>query len=123
MTATSSGPDFIALQVRDVEKAALFYEDHLGLPRAATSPPGAVVFTTKPIPFAVREPLPGVDLDPSQQPGVGVSLWFPTGDAQLLHDRLVEAGIRIVKPIEDGPFGRTFTLLDPMGYAITMHQV
>lgn len=39
---TVRGPDFLALQVHDLERAAAFY-DHLGLPRATTSPPGAVV--------------------------------------------------------------------------------
>ncbi len=55
---TATGPDFVALQVRDLERAARFYDTHVGLARAAACPPGAVVFTT-PIAFAVREPLPG----------------------------------------------------------------
>jgi predicted enzyme related to lactoylglutathione lyase len=120
-TVTVTGPDFIALQVRDVEAAAAFYETHLGLRRAPASPPGAVVFTTEPIPFAVREPLPGVDLDSIQRPGLGVALWFRTSDAQALHDRLQAVGAPIVKSPEDGPFGRMFTFLDPEGYAITAH--
>ena len=59
---TVTGPDFIALQVSDLERSAEFYENALGLRRAPASPPGAVLFATTPIPFAVREPLPGVDL-------------------------------------------------------------
>ena len=59
---TVTGPDFIALQVGDLERSAEFYENALGLRRASASPPGAVLFTTTPIPFAVREPLPGVPL-------------------------------------------------------------
>ncbi len=46
-----TGPDFIALQVRDLERAAHFYETRLGLRRAPVSPPGAVVFTTDPSPL------------------------------------------------------------------------
>lgn len=122
MTATSSGPDFIALQVRDVEAAAAFYEKHLGLRRAPASPPGAVVFATEPVPFAVREPLPEVDLDAAGRPGLGVALWFRTTDAQALHDRLHAAGVPIVKAPEDGPFGRMFTFTGPEGYAVTAHQ-
>ena len=53
------GPDFLALQVRDLDRSAVFYESRLGLRRLPASPPGAVVFDTKPVPFAVREPLPG----------------------------------------------------------------
>ncbi len=56
-----TGPDFVALQVRDLEASARFYTEQLGLRRAPASPPGAVVFATEPIPFAVREP--SVDLD------------------------------------------------------------
>ncbi|GGP59717.1 VOC family protein [Saccharothrix coeruleofusca] len=118
---TVTGPDFIALQVRDVEGAARFYEDHLGLRRAPQSPPGAVVFTTEPVPFAVREPLPGVDLDAVERPGTGVALWFRTDDAQALHDRLADAGVPIAKGIGDSPFGKTFTFIGPEGYAITAH--
>ena len=39
-----AGPDFISLQVRDLDTAAAFYETRLGLRRAPASPPGAVVF-------------------------------------------------------------------------------
>lgn len=120
---TVTGPDFIALQVRDVERAAAFYEQHLGLVRAPAGPPGAVVFRTEPVAFAVRTPLPGVELDaPGARPGLGVALWLATDDAQGLHDRLVEAGVTIAVAPFDGPFGRTFTLVDPDGYAITLHD-
>jgi predicted enzyme related to lactoylglutathione lyase len=121
MTTTVDGPDFIALQVRDVEAAAAFYEKHLGLRRAPASPPGAVVFATEPVPFAVREPLPGVDLDGAARPGLGVALWFRTSDAQGLHDQLAAAGVRIADPPRESPFGRMFTFIGPEGYAITAH--
>jgi predicted enzyme related to lactoylglutathione lyase len=117
-----TGPDFIALQVRDLDRAATFYEQHLGLHRAPASPPGAVVFATTPIPFAVREPLPGVDLDAPGRPGLGVALWLASTDAQALHDTLAAAGVPIVAPPVDGPFGRMFTFSDPDGYAITVHN-
>jgi hypothetical protein len=68
------GPDFISLQVRDLDTAAAFYEQRLGLPRAPASPPGAVVFATEPIAFAVRELLPATDVD-AGQPGLGVAVW------------------------------------------------
>ncbi|TNM64542.1 VOC family protein [Streptomyces sp. NP160] len=119
--AAVTGPDFIALQVRDVAASAHFYETRLGL-RRAPGPPGAVVFATSPVAFAVREPLPGVDLDAvSPRPGAGVALWLAADDAQVLHDDLTAAGIPVLQPPFDGPFGRTFTLADPDGYAITVH--
>lgn len=118
-----TGPDFLALQVRDLDRAAEFYETSLGLRRLPAGPPGAVVFDTAPVPFAVREPLPGVDLDAaSPRPGLGVSLWLHAENSQALHDQLVVAGVPIAVAPMDGPFGRTFTFLDPDGYAITIHD-
>jgi len=118
-----TGPDFIALQVRDLDAAADFYQTRLGLRRAAVSPPHAVVFATSPVPFAVRTTLPGVDLDAvTPQPGTGVALWLRADDAQELHDDLASAGVPIVAEPVDGPFGRTFTFRDPDGYAVTIHD-
>ena len=116
------GPDFISLQVRDLERSAAFYEQRLGLARAEVSPPHAVVFATQPIPFAVREPLPGVDLDALAQPSGGVGLWVRADDAQRMHDDLVAAGATITSAPIDGPFGRTFTFADPDGYQVTVHD-
>jgi predicted enzyme related to lactoylglutathione lyase len=114
------GPDFIALQVSDLEVAAAFYTGQLGLERAAQSPPGAVVFATSPIPFAVREP--AIDLRAVDRLGWGVALWLKADDPQALHDRLVNAGVRIVTEPFNGPFGRTFVFADPDGYAVTIHS-
>jgi len=118
---TITGPDFLALQVRDVERAAGFYERELGLRRADASPPDAVVFDTAPVPFAVRTPLPGTDLD-AGRPGLGVALWLRAGDAQAVHDRLAGRGVPILHEPFDGPFGRTFVFGDPDGYAVTVHD-
>jgi predicted enzyme related to lactoylglutathione lyase len=115
------GPDFISLQVRDLDAAAAFYEERLGLRRAPASPPGAVVFASEPIPFAVRELLPATDLD-AGQPGLGVALWVKVDGAQALHDQLTEHGVAIETPPFDGPFGRTFAVSDPDGYVITIHD-
>ncbi|MEU6114132.1 VOC family protein [Streptomyces sp. NPDC047117] len=121
MTVGIDGPDFIALQVRDLEAAADFCERHLGLRRAAFSPPHAVVFDTKPTPFAVREPLPGVGLAETARPGLGVALWFRTSDAHALHDQLTTAGVKILTPVTESPFGPMFSFEGPEGYALTAH--
>jgi predicted enzyme related to lactoylglutathione lyase len=122
MTVTVTGPDFIALQARDVEAAAAFYEQQLGLRRAPASPSGAVVFATTPISFAIRERLPGVNLDAAGRPGTGVALWLKADDAQALHDKLAAAAVPIVSAPVDGPFGRQFAFADPEGYVITVHD-
>lgn len=116
-----TGPDFIALQVRDLDAAAAFYEDVVGLARAAFSPPHAVVFDTMPT-FALRDPLPGVDLDSARQLGLGVVIWLHDPEAMALHAAIVAAGGTIVQDPFDGPFGTTFVFRDLDGYAITVHD-
>lgn len=116
-----TGPDFIGIQVVDLEAARRFYTDVAGLTVAAQSPPGAIVFDTKPIPFAVRTPV--VDLGDADKLGWGVALWFGCDDADALHDRLVRQGTPIALAPKDGPFGRYFAFRDPFGYTITAHTV
>jgi predicted enzyme related to lactoylglutathione lyase len=115
------GPDFIGIQAVDLAAARAFYMDVVGLKAAANSPPGAVVFDTKPVPFAIRTPL--VDLGDADKLGLGVAIWFGCDDADALHDHLVGHGISIIFPPKDGPFGRYFAFRDPFGYTITPHTV
>ena len=114
-------PDFISLQVRDLENSAAFYEQYLGPVRNPAGPTHAVVFDTKPVAFAVRDRLPGVDLNAIKQPGEGIAVWLHTPDAQQIHNALADDGVTIVTEPFDGPFGRTFTFADPDGYKITLH--
>lgn len=117
-----TGPDFVSLQVRDLERSAAFYEQYLGLTRSPAGPPHAIVFETKPASFAVRDVVPGVDLDSIPQPGQGMALWLHAKDAQQIHDALAAAGTPITLAPMDGPFGRTFTFADPDGYQVTIHD-
>jgi predicted enzyme related to lactoylglutathione lyase len=114
------GPDFLALQVRDLRRAAAFYEHEIGLERAPGSPPGVVAFRTSTIPFGVREPLPGTDLGAGPA-GLGVSVSLSVDDAQALHDALKAHGTTILTEPFDTPFGRTFMFQDPDGYAVAIH--
>ncbi|MEK4046646.1 VOC family protein [Paenibacillus sp. FSL H8-0048] len=116
------GPDFISLQVSDLEGSAEFYQHYLGLVRSQAGPPHAVVFETKPIAFALRDLMPGVELSKGTQPGLGVALWLYAPDTQDIHDKLAAAGVKITSVPIDGPFGRTFTFADPDGYLITLHS-
>jgi predicted enzyme related to lactoylglutathione lyase len=117
-----TGPDFVSIQVRNLEASAAFYEQHLGLTRSPAGPPHAVVFKTKPVAFAVRDLAPGVNLALTPQPGLGIGLWLHAADAQAIHDKLAAAGTEIVIEPFDGPFGRTFSFVDPDGYHITLHD-
>jgi len=115
------GPDFIGLQVKDIDAARTFYADIVGLPLAPMSPPGAVVFDTRPVPFAVRTPV--IDLEATDRLGWGMAIWFGCDDADALHDHLVGHGVEIEFAPKDGPFGRYFAFRDPFGYSITAHTV
>lgn len=116
------GPDFISLQVSDLEASATFYKNYLGLVQSPAGPPHAVVFDTKPIAFALRDLMPGTELGSDAQPGLGVALWLQAPDAQEIHDKLAAAGVTITSEPIDGPFGRTFTFADPDGYLVTLHD-
>ena len=118
----ATGPDFVSLQSRDLDAAQAFYERYLGLVRSPVGPPHAVVFDTSPIAFAVRDVLPGTDLDSAAQPGLGVALWLHATEVQEIHDALAADGHTIVSAPIDGPFGRTFTFADPDGYHVTLHD-
>jgi predicted enzyme related to lactoylglutathione lyase len=117
-----TGPDFISLQVTDLDASRAFYEHHLGLVRAPAGPPHAVVFTTAPIAFALREVVPGTDIAGTAQPGIGAAVWLHATGVQEIHDGLVAAGVPIVTAPFDGPFGRTFAFADPDGYHVTLHD-
>jgi catechol 2,3-dioxygenase-like lactoylglutathione lyase family enzyme len=119
---TVTGPDFISIQVRDLAASQAFYEHYLGLVRSQAGPPHAVVFETSPIAFALRDVVPGVDLDAIPQPGIGAAIWLHATGVQGIHDALLADGKTIVSEPIDGPFGRTFTFADPDGYQITLHD-
>lgn len=116
---TPIGPDFIALQVRDLASSRKFYLEIFGFEAAAHAPPGAVIFNTAPIALALREPLRAL---PETGPlGVGMVLWIACADADALHDLIVKRGGVILGALDDGPFGRFFVAADPDGYALTFH--
>ena len=118
--ATLKGPDFIALQVRDLQASRRFYRDVIGLKESPKSPPEAVLFLTSPIPFAVRTP--HVDLNATSYLGHGVALWFYCDDSGELYKALKSKGVELLTQPTVGPFGMTFHFKDLDGYIITVHD-
>jgi predicted enzyme related to lactoylglutathione lyase len=115
------GPDFLNLQVRDLSASHAFYTELLGLtvdPRF--SAPGVVLFDSSTIPFALSEAT--VNLEEAPQPGWGVALWIDCDQVDALWAKLEAAGVPIIQPPYDGPFGRTFVFADPDGYRITVNE-
>ena len=119
-----SGPAFVGLFVRDVAKSADFYEKTLGFRRDPEVFPvqPSVGFLSYPIPFAIMQAPPGLDLDSLPRPIRAPAIWFKTANSQVVHDALVAAGVTILRPISSGRFGRQFTFADPDGYAITIYD-
>lgn len=112
--------DFISIQVLDMKKSETFYTEIMGFKKGISPNPHAIVFETEAgAIFAIRTPM--IDLEKIEMRGAGISLWFKVVDADTLFNHLKEKNVSIIKPIEDGPFGRTFILQDPNGYAITVH--
>ena len=115
------GPDFVALQVRDLAVAQRFYGGVLGLetdPRFTS--PSFITYDTRPIPFAVREPEPGLDLDAGPD-GLGVNLWLNCDDVDAVYETVAASGAPILQPPADTPFGRRFVCRDPDGYALVIY--
>jgi predicted enzyme related to lactoylglutathione lyase len=115
------GPDFISLQVRNFSASRAFYTEMLGLEvDSRFDAPDFVLFDTNSIPFALSQAK--VNLDEAPQPGSGVTLWLDCDNVNELHAKMVAAGITIITPPYDGPFGRTFVFADPDGYRITANE-
>jgi predicted enzyme related to lactoylglutathione lyase len=115
------GPDFISVQVRNFSASRAFYTEMLGLtadPRFDA--PDFVLFDTNSIPFALSEAKG--NLDEAQQPGWGVTLWIDCDHVNELHAKLEAAGVTILKPPYDSPFGRAFVFADPDGYRLTVNE-
>ncbi|MBN9194726.1 MAG: VOC family protein, partial [Microbacterium sp.] len=77
-----TGPDFLSLQVSDLDASRAFYERYLGLVRSPAGPPHAVVFDTTPIAFALRDLVPSTELGSAATPGLGVAIWLHATDVQ-----------------------------------------
>src|SRR5215467_2429038 len=111
-----SGPAHVAFVVRDVEASADFYEKKLGFRRDpntfVASKGKAVSFLSYPVPFAILQAPPGVNLDAMPRPITAPSVWFKASNSQVVHDALVASGGTILRPPTDGRFGRQFTFVE-----------
>jgi len=118
-----TGPDFISLQVRDLERSAAFYEQYLGLKRSRRGT--AARRRVRHQADRVRRPRRRRGRRPGRDRSAGAREWRcgctpPT--RRNIHDALAAAGTTIISAPVDGPFGRTFTFADPDGYQVTLHD-
>jgi uncharacterized glyoxalase superfamily protein PhnB len=55
--------------------------------------------------------------------GAGVMLNFKVDDVDSEHTRLMEAGLQVVMPLEDHPWGdRGFSVIDPIGNSVYIYS-
>jgi predicted enzyme related to lactoylglutathione lyase len=119
--AVTPSPGFISIAVTDVQKSAAFYENYLGGVRDSFDfGPDSAVFVGWPtyaLSSARRPGQPGPSPDKTS-----IQVWWRAGDAQRVYERAAAAGVPIIREPFDGPFGRTFTMVDPDGYPITVYE-
>lgn len=102
----------------DLDTMVAFYRDTLGL-RVSAESAGAFAFLALPDGEFQLALYPG-----RTGPRENAPHWFLMIDVEDLGrvvDRLVEAGVTI-GPIEDVPFGRAATVVDPEGNRIELHE-
>ncbi|MFF8608450.1 VOC family protein [Streptomyces sp. NPDC015346] len=114
------GPNFLTLQVRDVERSRRFYTDVVGFKETDSKVPTAAVLDTAPIKLALRQAT--IDLDSVPELGWGVVLWIKAEDPDGLAKIVAEQGVTITKPPCDGFCGREFQFKDPDGYELTVYE-
>ena len=104
------------LQIADIEKAAQFYERHLGFSRIFSSDWYIHLRAGGDIPFELAFIVPDHETIPLQGRGTtrNIMLSLYVEDAELEHERLMAAGVSIVQPLRDEVFGqRHFIAADP----------
>ncbi|GAA2777976.1 VOC family protein [Saccharopolyspora taberi] len=121
MSTNVVGPDFLTLQVSDLERSRRFYTETVGFTQVESKIPNAAVLGAKPIKIALRQATD--DLSIVSQLGHGVVIWIKAEDPDKLVAEIAAAGVEITKPICDGSCGREFIFRDPFdGYQITIYE-
>jgi predicted enzyme related to lactoylglutathione lyase len=107
------GIDNVFLEVGDLEDAARFYRDVLGLPIAkAFDAIGTIL-------FQVGAETPGLGVRAASVPRVGAQkIWFEVADARAAATELRAAGVSLLAPPMLIPTGYVFEVVDPWGNII-----
>lgn len=112
---------FVSVQVRDMERSKKFYSEILNFQIGPKPNEHAEVFKVNDgAIFAIRTPL--VDLDAVEKLGHGVALWFSVAGIDEFYKTVQSKNAVVLKPLSETPFGKTFVVADPDGYAITIQQ-
>ena len=116
---------YAILFVSDLERSVAFYRDVLGLPFRFASESYAE-FATDGAKFSLfaRSHLPqliGREAPPGEAPWPQGEVAFFVDDVDAEHERLARAGVRILAPPTDRPWGeRTLHVADPDGNVVEL---
>ncbi|HEX2090589.1 MAG TPA: VOC family protein [Actinomycetota bacterium] len=116
--------DYVILYVRDMEASIAFYRDVIGLSfkfRQSTY----AEFATEGTKFALfeRSAVPDLIGRPVTEGGPTGEVAFVVDDVNAEAERLAAAGVRILTPPTDRPWGhRTLYVLDPDGHVVELAQ-
>lgn len=115
----------VTIGVRDVERSRRFYQE-LGVecgPIAADEPGGpAHVHATWGRWAADSDDFLMLNIYPADPASAPASLGFASEHLDELHQRLVKAGVEVVRPPEKRPWGEMGTYRDPDGNLISVSQ-
>lgn len=112
----TTGLNFVFVQVANLAAARAFYTEKLGL-TVKGEQPGFVSFAQpggSGATFALGE-------NPQARPFDQPELWWYVADADAAHAALAEKDV-VLGPLENQPFGRTFTFKDPAGNTLYVLQ-
>ena len=118
-------PDYVVIVVEDLDRSLAFYVDVLGLPLGHRSGPYAQLSTgtTRVALYeraAMSEAL-GLPLRPTPPDAAGFELGFKVDDVDAVVAELEAAGVPIVTPPTDRPWGqRTAYARDPDGHLLEL---
>src|SRR6516165_6590022 len=111
------GLDFVLLHVPNIEQARTFYTEKLGF-AVEDQQAGFVQFKQhegRGAIFALQE-------DKGVVPHTGVELWWVVDNADATYATLNSHDVEIMSQPSDEPFGRAFTVKDPVVNIINMFQ-
>ncbi len=111
-------------QVRDIAASLVWYRDKLGftIDFVEGDPPAHARIVADPTYAAPTVHLRFEPLQSEKAPFAGAEVWMHVDNSiDVLYERYVERGVKIVEPIEDKPWGlRMFVIEDPDGYRLVI---
>jgi predicted enzyme related to lactoylglutathione lyase len=113
----------VTLYVQDVDRARQFYTTVVGIPEFL--PLSSPTFVTlRPAEGSMIALQHVSTVAPDQlKPAGGFELNFEVGDVDHVFAAWLAAGVQVVTPLENKPFGRVFTALDPEGNLLSVYEL